>query len=217
MMNADRFGLSRQLTLFLVMTIVGFSFRFLPYWKEQYEGWLLCIWGANAVLPLMMLTVSQSKSITWGYTLPFLGFIFSDLIIQVILQAKNLPTSSLTGRLAIYAIFLALSQLGLILRWLKLQKIERLIVGVSLTLTGSVLFFLISNFMVWYGSTPAAGNYYYPPTWSGLLRCYEMAMPFFKNQFFGDGVFSLAFFGIYALLEQRVTEPSPATAHSVTA
>ncbi len=204
MMNADRIGLSRQLTLFLVMTIVGFSLRFLPYWKEQYDGWLLCIWGANAVLPLLMLTVSQSKSISWGYAIPFLGFVVSDLIIQVILQARNLPTSSLSGRLAIYAIFLVLSQLGLILRVLKLQKIERVIVGVSLTLLGSVLFFIISNFMVWYASTPADGNYYYPPTWAGLLRCYEMALPFFKNQFFGDGLFSLAFFSIYGLLEQRV-------------
>lgn len=212
MMNADRIGLSRQLTLFLVMTIVGFSFRLLPYWKEQYDGWLLCIWGANAVLPLMMLTVSQSRSLVWGYALPFLGFVVSDLIIQMILQARNLPTSTLGGRLAIYAIFLVLSQLGLILRVLKLQKVERVIVGVSLTLLGSVLFFLVSNFMVWYASTPADGNYYYPPTWAGLFRCYEMALPFFKNQFFGDGLFSLAFFSIYGLLEQRVTAPTPTLA-----
>ncbi|HMP16588.1 MAG TPA: hypothetical protein PKD72_06180, partial [Gemmatales bacterium] len=53
------------------------------------------------------------------------------------------------------------------------------------------------------GSTPAHGAYYYPPTWEGLLRCYEMALPFFRNQLLGDGLFSVAFFGIYAAVQQK--------------
>jgi hypothetical protein len=194
----------RQITFFAVLALVAFSVRFLPYIKEQHESWLLCLWGANAVLPLLMLTVSQSKSLFLGYALPFFGFVISDVIIQTILQAKGLTTSSLNGRLVIYAMFFGLSQLGLILRWLKLNGLARILAGVGLTLTGSILFFLISNGLVWYYSTPAAGEFYYAPTWAGLLRCYELALPFFRNQFLGDAIFSVVFFGVYAVYEQQV-------------
>ena len=45
----------------------------------------------------------------------------------------------------------------------------------------SFLFFLISNFGVWY--------YWYPHTFDGLLRCYLVAVPFYRNTLLGDLVF----------------------------
>lgn len=213
-MHADRNLVTKQLTILAIFTIVGFAFRLLPYWKEQHEGWLLCIWGANAVLPLFMVSIAKCKSLAWAYALPMIGFVVSDVIIQWILSAKNLPTSSLAGRMIIYAFFLVFAQLGLVLRYLKLSKLQTMLTGVGLTLLGSCLFFLVTNFMVWMGSTPIDNNFYYPPTWAGLMRCYAMAWPFFENQFLGDAIFSAAFFGVYLLLEQRylVTEKNPVTA-----
>ena len=203
LMNTEHTLLTRQLTILTIFTIVGFAFRFLPYWKEEYQGWLMCIWGMNAVLPLFMVSVSKCRSPFWGYALPLLGFIVSDLIIQWILTAKGLETSSIRGRLVTYSLFLVLGQLGLVLKHLKLPKWENVLAGVGLTLLGSILFFLISNGMVWLKSTPSDGLYFYPPTWAGLLHCYEMAIPFFRNQFLGDAVFSFAFFTAYLLLEQK--------------
>lgn len=201
-MNSDRSILSRQLTLLTILTMVGSTFRLLPYWKEEYNGWLFCIWGANAILPLFMVGVSKCKPIWWGYLIPFLGFIVSDLIIEWILKSRNLPGSSFQARLMMYAIFLVLSQLGLILRYVKLPRWNNVIAGVGLTLLGSISFFLFTNFLIWLRSTPADGQYYYEPTFSGLVRCYELALPFFRNQFFGDAVFSILFLGIYAFAEQ---------------
>lgn len=202
-MNADRTLLKRQLTLLTVMAIVGFSFRFLPYWKEQYDGWLMCIWGANAVLPLLLVGISQSRSLVWSYVIPLVGFVVSDLIIQWILHEKHLDTATIGGRLVIYGIFFVLAQLGLIIRWVKMPRWERVLTGVGLTLVGSIIFFLFSNWLVWLHSTPADGQYYYPPTWAGLLTSYEMGWPFFKNQFMADGLFSAAFFGVFVLAERR--------------
>lgn len=209
--HMDRKLVAQQLTVLSIFTIVGFAFRFLPYWKEQYDGWLFCIWGANAVLPLFMVCVSKSRSLVWGYTLPMIGFIVSDLILQWIYSVQNLPKASLTGRLTMYALFLVLAQLGLVLRFLKLSKLQTILAGVGLTLVGSCLFFVITNFMVWMGSTPADGAFYYPPTWNGLVDCYVKAWPFFQNQFLGDAVFSTVFLGVYALLEMRffVTSKEP--------
>ena len=73
----------------------------------------------------------------------------------------------------------------------------------SIGLQGPGITAFAQNDLVWLKSVPTDGIYHYPPTWAGLLHCYEMAIPFFRNQFLGDGVFSFAFFGIYLFLEQR--------------
>ena len=172
----------------------------------------MCIWGMNAVLALFMVCVSKCRSPFWGCALPLIGFIVSDLIIQWIRTAKSLETSSISDRLVIYSLFLVLGQLGLVLKHLNLPKWENVAAGVGLTLLGSILFFLISNGLEWLKSVPG-GKYYYEPTWTGLMYCYEMAIPFFRNQFLGDAIFSFAFFAAYLLLEQKylIKVEKPAT------
>jgi hypothetical protein len=59
-------------------------------------------------------------------------------------------------------------------------------------LGGAVIFFIISNFGVW-----LQGNIY-PLTIAGLIQCYEMALPFFRNTFFGDFLYGWLLFGAYA-------------------
>jgi hypothetical protein len=60
-------------------------------------------------------------------------------------------------------------------------------------LGSAVIFFIVSNFGVW------AQGRIYAHTWSGLINCYTMALPFFRNTFFGDFVYSWLLFGMYAL------------------
>ena len=42
-------------------------------------------------------------------------------------------------------------------------------------ISGAVLFFLITNFAVWYGSG------FYSNDLAGLISCYTMGLPFFQN------------------------------------
>jgi len=49
----------------------------------------------------------------------------------------------------------------------------------------SGLFFLVSNFGVWY--------FWYPHTWAGLFSCYLLAVPFYRNTMLGDFVFGYSF------------------------
>ena len=60
-------------------------------------------------------------------------------------------------------------------------------------LGAAVIFFTVSNFGVW-----LLGNMY-PLTLAGLVACYEMALPFFRNTFFGDFLYGWLLFGAYAL------------------
>jgi hypothetical protein len=57
---------------------------------------------------------------------------------------------------------------------------------------GPALFFLVSNFGVWYLWPDT-----YAPTTAGLLSCYAAGIPFFKASFVGNFVFSLVFFGAW--------------------
>lgn len=73
----------------------------------------------------------------------------------------------------------------------------------------SVSFFIVSNFAVW-----AAWPDMYPRTMAGLIACYEAAIPFFRGTAASDMFFSLAMFGIPALVEviaERATGDQPAT------
>jgi len=77
------------------------------------------------------------------------------------------------------------------------------------TATGSVLFYLTTNFAVW----TISGMY--PRTLTGLLECYLMGLPFLRNALLGDLAYSAVLFGALALLARRypsLRSSAPATA-----
>ena len=49
-------------------------------------------------------------------------------------------------------------------------------------LLGSLSFFIVTNFGVWLIG--------YPKTWTGLIECYTLALPFFRNSLLGDFFYS---------------------------
>ncbi|HEX6821190.1 MAG TPA: DUF6580 family putative transport protein [Candidatus Sulfotelmatobacter sp.] len=67
-------------------------------------------------------------------------------------------------------------------------------------LTGSVAFFVVSNFAVW-----AAWNMY-PRTFAGLMTCYEAGLPFFQRGVIGDLLFTAVMFGAPVLLHSLVAK-----------
>ena len=107
----------------------------------------------------------------------------------------------------VYGSFALITCMGL---WLRSHRTPWRIGGASLL--GSTLFFLITNFGVWFHATA------YAKSIAGLAACYVAAIPFFANTLLGDGFYSLMLFGGFALLEQRFVVlrepsiPSPGTA-----
>ena len=49
-------------------------------------------------------------------------------------------------------------------------------------LLGTLSFFIVTNFGVWLIG--------YPKTWTGLIECYTLALPFFRNSLLGDFFYS---------------------------
>ena len=68
------------------------------------------------------------------------------------------------------------------------------------SLTGSVTFFLISNFGVW-----AATNMY-PKTGAGLMACYLAGVPFFRGTLGGDLLYTAVMFGSAALIAMAMNQ-----------
>ncbi len=67
------------------------------------------------------------------------------------------------------------------------------------TLASSLAFFALSNFGMWAGG-------YYPRTLAGLGECYAAGLPFFRNTFTSDVVYTAALFGGLALLRRFFPE-----------
>ena len=116
-----------------------------------------------------------------AFVLPILAMVISDIFIGyygIILMVS------------VYGVFLLSVILGL---WLKKHK-KWYTVGGSAVLS-AVLFFLITNFAVW------AFNPWYAKTFSGIVQCYLMAIPFFKNTLLGNLFYVTIFFGAYEIAE----------------
>ena len=121
------------------------------------------------------------------------ALLLSDLLLHLGYLAGWQPSRGVyPGQWAVYACFLVTVLLGGLLR--RHRSVARVVLS---TAAGSMIFFVTTNFVVW------AGGSMYPRTVQGLLLCYEMALPFFRNSLAGDLAYSAALFGALALAEAR--------------
>ena len=101
----------------------------------------------------------------------------------------------------VYGSFFLSGLLGL---WARKQKTAGRIL--SVTLLASVLFFLITNFGVW------LVGHMYSKDLKGLLECFAMALPFFKNTISGDLLYTTSFILLFEFLEYLIRRRQPALA-----
>jgi len=77
-----------------------------------------------------------------------------------------------------------------VIGWM-VRKKKNIITVIGGSLAGSILFFLVTNFAVW-AFTPL-----YTKAASGLVQCFILAIPFFRNTVLGDLFYVGVLFGIY--------------------
>lgn len=143
--------------------------------------------------PISALALFGGAHINKKYALvvPLLAMFFSDMIIGF---------ASFWVTLSVYLSFSIIGIMGL---WLRKRKNITNTIGV--TLTGSLLFFIITNFAVWIG-TPWYGKNLF-----GLIKCYWMAIPFFKNTILGDLFYVGLMFGIFEIVKLLLRRKKLAT------
>ncbi len=88
---------------------------------------------------------------------------------------------------AVYGSFALIIYLGS-----KINKVNVKSVLIN-SIAGAVFFFLVTNFSVWITSGM------YSHDLKGLMTCYEMAIPFFRNTISSSIIYSAVMFGTYEL------------------
>ncbi|MBU4369205.1 hypothetical protein KKG58_00395 [Patescibacteria group bacterium] len=104
----------------------------------------------------------------------------------------------------VYGSFVLCVGLGL---WLK--KYNKVSVALGGSILSALIFFFLTNFAVWV-FTP-----WYAKTFSGIIQCYLMALPFFKNTLLGNFFYVTVFFGAYELVKILIRKKAQAKYISV--
>jgi len=127
----------------------------------------------------------------------------TDLFLNNVVYAQYIPEGQsfvlLTGGgLWIYGGIVLTILVGFAL--LKKVNVPNVVVG---TLVSSLIFFALTNFGVWFGST------LYPDNMAGLGACFAAGLPYLLNSILGNLFYGgILFGGFYAL--NKVLYPTPA-------
>jgi hypothetical protein len=81
--------------------------------------------------------------------------------------------------------------------WLSKVKLNRIVKSFIAGVSGSSLFWMISNFFVWL--IPAFNFGMYPLTFEGFVSCYVAAIPFGQSDLASTIIYMSAFFTVYLL------------------
>lgn len=167
-------------------------FRLVPHWPNFTPIAALALFGAATF---------ERKWL--GLVAPLAAMLLSDALIGFHNSMGAVYLSfGLTWLLGVWA---------LPVRRSAVRRSGKLTVGriAAASITASILFFLITNFAVWYGSI------YYPQTPTGLITCYVSGLAFYNGTSFflnglaGDLFFSALLFGGYYLLQLQFGELKP--------
>ena len=129
---------------------------------------------------------------------PLMAMLFSDVLLYS-LHYRQYSMAAIQSQAVVYLAFAMILGLGLLMR--NRPRTALRIFGYSVT--GSVLFFLVTNFGVWV-APPSPGFIQYEKSLSGLLTCYTAGLPFFRGTLSGDLFYNVVLFGALALAESRV-------------
>jgi hypothetical protein len=136
-----------------------------------------------------------------AFILPLLSMLLSDVFIEILYRNGLMNYGGFysgqtffDGQVLNYILLAGLTLVGF---WARNLNWGRIAVA---TISAPVIYFLLSNLFVWIGSA----GYSRPHTFSGLLLCYEDALPFLRTSLMYTVMFSAVLFGGYFLLQRFV-------------
>tara|TARA_Y100000310_G_C20488498_1_gene717985 strand:+ start:191 stop:745 length:555 start_codon:yes stop_codon:yes gene_type:complete len=124
----------------------------------------------------------------------YLGARYALVLPLVVMFASDLFIGFYSFKLMV-AVYGSFALVGLIGYLTKNRKSASTVLLASML--SSIMFYVITNWAVWMFSA------WYPKTLSGLLTSYTLAIPFFRNMFFGDLVYTALLFGAYEVVVVR--------------
>ncbi|MGE9311847.1 DUF6580 family putative transport protein [Niabella sp. CJ426] len=159
----------------------------------------LGVYNLSPLVAIALFGGSQFKNKRLAYLFPIVAFLISDLAFYLVGKTGFYGVS----QFFVYGAILLITALGTTLQNPKAIKI------LGYSLTGSAIFWIISNFGVWIGSRIPGAIEYEPGLTLGMT--YLRALPFynevsaqmFRNAFGGDILYCFLLFGVYALAQKK--------------
>lgn len=128
----------------------------------------------------------------WAVVVPLVALLLSDIALGLTMGGDYM---SYFASLSFWSVYLCIALSTVLGFGLRGQVGGANVLGYSLV--GSMLFFVVTNFVTWSGSTM------YPQTGAGLVAAYVAAIPFFKWTVLGTLFYSALLFGGFALLRRQ--------------
>jgi hypothetical protein len=127
------------------------------------------------------------------FLVPILATWLSDLFINNVIYAEYYPqfTWFYGGWYWIYGTYALIALAGIFI--MKKVTLTSVLAG---ALTSTAIFYLVTNFMCWPGSS-------YARSFDGLMACYAAGLPFLKGTLTGDLFYCGLLFGSFELAQRR--------------
>ena len=179
--------MKRNIILIIALVAIGIIGRLIPHPPNF-----------TPIIAIALLASHLFKN-KWIIILPSLMAMWiSDLIINNYLYGGYHDSLVIFSPsfLWVYAPIICIALLGTVL--IKKVKISNIALS---SISGSLIFFLVSNFGVWISGTISIDGVLTPmfsKSLSGLITCYTVALPYFGNQLVGDLLYSATLFSSYS-------------------
>lgn len=179
-------------------------------------------WNLASVGAIALFAGAQFREKTWAFVLPISAMFFSDVAMGYLRNDWSYAFHQLMP--VIYGCYAINVLLGMGVRWSwtrsakqsanheldesaahtdnqqtsRITFVQQYVPVALAALTGSVLFFFITNFAVWLVFPT------YSQTVAGLVQCYVLALPYFRSTLASDFVCATVLFVGFDLLRDRL-------------
>ena len=151
------------------------------------------------------------KDKRWALLMPLLSMFLSDVLYQILyVNGLSQIEGFYSGIWVNYILIAGLTWFGFLMKRITVLNV------LGFSISGSVLYFIFSNFFTWIGG----GGFQRPLTFEGFLLCYQDALAFYRdyglingfagNFLIGDVFFSAVLFGSYFLLRKPIVKTTVA-------
>ena len=187
------------------------AFILLIFVASLYRVWDGRPFGFAPQMAMALFAGAVVKDKRWAIFLPLFSMLLSDLLYQVLYINGLSPIKGFySGMFLNYLLIAGVTCFGFLMKRITVLNV------LAFSLSGSMLYFILSNFVVWIGG----GGFGRPRTFDGMIQCYTDALVFYRdyglikgfagNFFIGDVFFILVLFGAYFLLKRTVLSTSAA-------
>lgn len=181
------------------------SFGLLILAASLYRAWPDRPYGFAPQMAMALFGGAVIKDKRWAFLLPLISMLLSDLLYQVLyINGITGIKGFYDGQWVNYLLIAGLTIFGFFMKRITAARVF------LFSLSGSVIFFLLSNLSVWAGG----GGLERPKTFDGLMMCYYDGLAFLRdyglvknfygNLFIGDLFFCTLLFGSFYLLQRTV-------------